>query len=497
MFAKLKNFIYGISVNWVSRLGIALTTSSFIIFIVIQLAMLAGILVNAYIGLIAYLLFPSLVVIGLILVPLGWYIYVKGTGKTIRALLSERFNPVDIESGVSCSRMFRTIIILTVINILFLGVASIRMLSFMDEPHFCGTACHSVMNPEWVTYQASPHARVKCVECHVGEGAGALLDSKLNGTWQMISVTFDLLERPIPTPVHQLRPARETCEKCHWPDKFYGNRLKTIVNYKRDSLSTPIYTTLGLKIDAGKGAERSGIHWHVAKENEVRYASVDDKREKMLWVEVYQPDGSFKRYSNKDYHQQSDESKNIRSLDCVDCHNRATHIYEDPQKAVNERMSFGLLDRSLPYLNREALHAIIKNYPGRNAAMNGIANHLRGFYKRNYPEMAAENIALIDSCVNALQDIYNRNIHPEMNISWGSYPSHIGHKGGSGCFRCHNSKLVDEDNKSISYDCVLCHSIPAYESSEPFKFLSPADTTDRDFIMHKYLQEEFLNSYLK
>jgi len=333
------------------------------------------------------------------------------------------------------------------------------------------------------------------VECHVGEGAGALIDSKLNGTWQMISVTFDLLERPIPTPVHQLRPARETCEKCHWPDKFYGNRLKTIVNYQRDSLSTPLYTTLGLKIDAGKGAKRSGIHWHIARENEIRYASVDDEREKMLWVEVNQPDGVFKRYTNKDYQEQSNDIKNTRSFDCVDCHNRATHIYEDPQKAINERMSSGLLDRSLPYLNREALHAIIKHYPDQKAAMDGIANHLRGFYKRNFPELVAEKIASIDSCVHTLQDIYNRNIHPGMNISWGSYSSYIGHKGESGCFRCHNPKLVDDDNNSIPYDCVLCHSIPAYESSEPFRFLSLADSTDRDYMMHRYLQQEFLDSY--
>ncbi|MCP4582220.1 MAG: cytochrome C [candidate division Zixibacteria bacterium] len=495
MFTRFKNFLYGISVNRLSRLGIALTTSSFILFIIMQLAMFTGILVNAYVGLIAYLLFPSLIIIGLVLIPIGLNFHKRDTGRTIKEILKERFNAVELESGVTGSKVFRTILILTIFNILFLGIASNRMLNYMDGSHFCGTACHSVMSPEWTTYQASPHARVKCVECHVGEGAGALINSKLNGTWQMISVTLDLFERPIPTPVHQLRPARETCEKCHWPDKFYGNRLKTIVSYQRDSLSTPEYTTLGMKIDSGTGTDRRGIHWHVAQENEIRYISVDDEREKMLWVEVNQPGGGYKRYTNKEYPVQPDENKNIRNFDCVDCHNRATHVYEDPQKAVNERINLGLLDRSLPYLSREALHAIIKNYPDSNAAMDGIANHLRGFYKRNYPKLAATKIAAIDSSVHILQDIYNRNIHPQMNISWGSYPSHIGHKGESGCFRCHNPRLVDDENNSIPYDCVLCHSIPAYESSEPFKFLSSADTTDRDYMMHRYLQQEFLDSY--
>ena len=495
MFTKFGNFIYGISVNGVSKLGVVLTTSSFIIFLIAQLAMLTEVLTNAYIGLIVYLLFPSLFVIGLILTPIGWYKYKKNTGKTTIELLNERFEPVDTKAGVSGAKVFRTFIVLTIINILFLGCASIRMLHFMDEPYFCGTACHSVMDPEWTTYQVSPHAKVKCVECHVGEGVGALVDSKLNGAWQMISVTLNLYERPIPTPVHQLRPARETCEKCHWPDKFYGTRLITMVNYKRDSLSTPKYTSLGLKIDTGKSGQRSGIHWHIAQKNEIRYASVEDKREKMLWVEVHQLDGNFKRYTNKDYQQKPDEIEKIRVLDCVDCHNRATHIYEDPQRAINKRISEGLLDFSLPYLNREALHAIIKIYPDKNTAQNGIANHLRGYYKRNYPEVITQNIAVIDTCISVLGDIYNRNIHPQMNISWGSYPSLIGHKGENGCFRCHNSKLVDENNNSISYDCVLCHSISAYESSEPFMFLTPADSTDRDFNMHRYLQEEFLNCY--
>ncbi len=171
------------------------------------------------------------------------------------------------------------------------------MLHFMDSAEFCGTACHSVMNPEWTTYQASPHARVACVECHVGEGVGALVNSKLNGAWQMVSATFDLYERPIPTPVHQLRPARETCEKCHWPSKFYGSRLQTRIAYENDEASTPRYTTLNLKIDAGAAGD-TGVHWHISPGKEVRYASVDDEREEMIWVESLQPDGNVRRFVN-------------------------------------------------------------------------------------------------------------------------------------------------------------------------------------------------------
>ncbi|RKZ99301.1 MAG: hypothetical protein DRQ47_11305, partial [Gammaproteobacteria bacterium] len=299
MFARYVRFVQAVSINALGRLGVVLTTSSFITFVFLEMARFSGVLKNAYVGLITYLLFPALFVFGLVLIPIAWQMRRKETGKTTRELIDDQFQTAETERGFFGSKVFLSIGVLTFVNVVFFGLASTRMLIFMDESHFCGTACHSVMNPEWVTYQGSPHARVKCVECHVGEGVEAHISSKLSGLRQMVSVTFDLLERPIPTPVRELRPSRETCEKCHWPDKFYGQRLKTIARYQKDIESTPLYNTLSMKIDAGRGGPRSGIHWHVAEENVVRYASVDDEREEMIWVETRQPDGDFKRYTNR------------------------------------------------------------------------------------------------------------------------------------------------------------------------------------------------------
>lgn len=495
MFQRYLRFIRGVAVNRVGMIGVVLTTSSFITFVILELARLAGLLTNAYIGLVTYLLFPSLFVIGLVLIPIGWRLRRKQTGRTTRELLSDQFAPDDTKGGLFGSRVFMIVGMFTLANVIFLGAASSRMLGFMDEAEFCGTACHSVMNPEWVTYQDSPHARVKCVECHVGEGVGALVDSKLNGTWQMISVTFDLLERPIPTPVHQLRPARETCEKCHWPDKFYGSRLKTLVRYQRDSLSTPQYTTLSLKVDAGRAGNKSGIHWHVAAENEVRYVSVDDEREEMVLVEVRQPDGSFKRYRNSALidPEAAETATEARSVDCIDCHNRATHIYEQPGPALDKRMELGLLPRTLPYLKREALAALTTNYPDSVAARDGIANHLHGFYQRQFPRVATQQSAAIDSAISVLQAVYFRNVHHGMNITWGAYESHIGHRGNKdGCFRCHNPNMIAEDGEAIRSDCTMCHSILAFDEKRPFAYLNAPDTTDAEFRMHESLRQEFL-----
>ena len=491
------NFIRGVSVNKTGKTGVVLTTSSFMTMIFLELLRATGILTNAYIGLITYLLLPTLFVIGLILIPVAWFKYKKESGKSTRELLHLQFSTQELEESHLGSKLFRTLLIFTLINILFLSIASMRMLNFMDKAVFCGTACHSVMGPEWATYQDSPHSRVACVECHVGEGVGALIDSKINGTWQMISITFDLYEKPIPTPVHQLRPARETCEKCHWPEKFYGSKLKSIVHYDTDEKSTPKYTTLALKIDMGEESGKSGIHWHIAEDNMVRYASVNDEREEIYWVEAKQKDGRFKKFVNKKLSADKEAYNNIRIMDCVDCHNRATHIYEDPREAVDLRMRTGKIDRTLPYIKREALGALLSSFTTQDRAAEIIYNRVYGFYRENYPALLGTKSGEIAKTVSTLQQIYAKNIHFGMNVDWGAYPNFLGHKAGGGCFRCHNNNLVDENNVAVRHDCTLCHSILADGSPEPFTYLKKASSADRDSLMHEYLQDEFLQYFTK
>ncbi len=496
MLEKYLNFIRCVSIRWQGKLGVILTTSSFITMVLLEFFRLIGALTNTYIGLVTYLALPPLFVIGLILIIIGWYTLKKETGKSTEEVLAMQCGAQDIKGSYTGSPIFKTAIVLSLIGVIFLVGISFKMLSFMDEAEFCGTACHSVMNPEWVTYKQSPHARVDCVQCHVGEGTGALISSKMNGLWQVISVTFDLLERPIPTPVHQLRPARETCEKCHWPEKFYGSSLRSVVWYDLDSGSTAKYTTLNMKIDAERATGKAGIHWHVAEENEVHYAFADDERTEIIWAEAKQPDGSFRTYNNSQLIEA--EAIDSRSMDCVDCHNRATHIYENPSNAIDARIRIGLLSRELPFLKREALAAISAGYADRKSAMDGIANHMHHFYRTSYPKLAIAKMMAVDSAVTTLQAIYNRNIHHDMKIEWGSYPSHIGHTSETnGCFRCHNSYFKDDENESIGYDCTLCHSILAEGQDQPFKFLLAPDTLDPNYQMHKYLQQEFINSYME
>jgi hypothetical protein len=384
--------------------------------------------------------------------------------------------------------------VLTLVNVLFLGTVGARMLHFMDEPRFCGTACHKVMSPEWTTYQDSPHARVKCVECHVGEGADAMFHAKLNGLWQIISATFNLYERPIPTPVRQLRPARETCEQCHWPDKFYGSRMQVRRHHAFDETSTPSYTTLSLKVGSGTGARRGEIHWHIAEQNEVRYAAADDRREEMLWVEIHTGDGEYRRYTNRQLSDSLAAEQELRVMDCVDCHNRATHVYQNPERAVDEMIAVGQIDGTLPAIKKLGLKAISPAYADEDAAQTGIDNTIRGTYAREYRKETASKQREIDRAIANLRANHRRNIHHRMNVTWGAYPDHRGHDGDGGCFRCHNPDMVDAEGRAIPYDCTLCHSILAFQSAEPFRFLASPATADPDSAMHVYLRKEFLEA---
>ena len=377
---------------------------------------------------------------------------------------------------------------------------------YMDDSEFCGTACHTIMGPEWQVYSVSPHSRVACVECHIGEGIEALVSAKINGAWQAVATMFDLYDRPIGTPIHNLRPASETCNKCHWPEKHYGSKLVKIERYRDDETNTKQYTTLNLKVDAANGVG-SGIHWHISEENEVRYSSVNDLREDMIWVDVRQEDGSFKRYRNRNLPDSLASDTEPRIMDCVDCHNRATHIYEQPDAALDRAMARGDIDTELPFIKREALAAIITPYPEKEFGLTQIEDRLEAFYEFEYPD---ENYPELARSIESVKAIYDRNIHPDMKIDWNTYPNHLGHRvefgcfschnfmqheQSDGCFRCHNRHLIDDDGVAISDECTLCHSILSLGEEDPLQYLLNQEFKSFDEHKYTYFREEYLKNF--
>jgi hypothetical protein len=333
----------------------------------------------------------------------------------------------------------------------------------MDSPAFCGS-CHTVMDAEATAHRLSPHARVRCVECHIGPGASWFVKSKLSGSWQLVSVTLGLYPRPIPTPVHNLRPARDTCEQCHWPTKFVGDRLKVVTRHADDAENTPLKTVLLLHVGGQQGTRTRGIHWHVDPGVRVRFLS-DAKRERIGAVELVDAGGG----PSRTYDVKGDPIPDARwrEMDCIDCHNRPTHIYRSPEEEVDAALESGRISRTLPFVRRESVKALRVTYPSAAAARAGLKKQLSDFYAKEDPARAGERSAAVEAAAAELGEIWARNVWPRMNITWGTYPSLLGHDATPGCFRCHDGDHTTKGGDAISNDCELCHKVLAQDEKDP------------------------------
>lgn len=499
-------FIQLLFLNWIGKIGVILSSTAFISFFILEGLSLIGVFRNTYTGIVTYFLIPIIFVVGLILLPFAWRKQKAETGATLHHVFIDKLESGEVDGQNFWEKVVPVVGILTIVNVLFIVGAGSSAMHYMDDSEFCGTACHTIMGPEWQVYSESPHSRVACVDCHIGEGVEALISAKVNGAWQAIATVFDLYDKPIGTPIHNLRPASETCAKCHWPEKHYGSKLVKLQRFKDDENNTRQFTTLNLKVDATHGVG-SGIHWHISEENEVRYTSVDDHREKMIWVEVKQPDGSYKRYTNDKFLDSLESATQPRIMDCVDCHNRATHIYERPDAALDKALARGDIDRSIPFIKREALAAITTPYPEKEMGLEQIKERLVSFYAIEYPD--DQYPGLIGS-IETILAIYDRNIHPEMKIEWNTYPNHLGHRvefgcfschnfmqheQSDGCFRCHNRHLVDSEGVSISDDCTLCHSILSLGEEDPLQYLLNQEFKSFEEHKNTYFREEYLKNF--
>jgi nitrate/TMAO reductase-like tetraheme cytochrome c subunit len=371
-----------------------------------------------------------------------------------------------------------TFVAFSAINIAFTMVIFIASLEYMDSAAFCGLVCHSVMEPEYSAYQRSPHARVGCVDCHIGPGASWFVRSKISGLRQVYAVTAKTYSRPIPTPIEHLRPARETCEQCHWPEKFHDDKLKIITHFDTDRNNTKHYTALLLKVGgpAAEGERARGIHWHVSGGNRVVYISVKGERLAIPWVRLElagQPPVDY-RFTGSSLTDAKIAAATKRTMDCVDCHNRPTHIY----KTAKEELDL-MLDRwpelqKIPYLMKAAVEVTARKFNEDEIQRGDVGLALLDWYN-DHPEENPD-ATLLKQAADQVQAIYSENVWPQMNITWGTYPNHIGHGTSAGCLRCHGNDHVTAEGKVLRSDCRLCHTILALDETNPPLF---------DFIVHK------------
>lgn len=442
----------------ISFAGGLVSALSAALFLVFFIAESMGWHTNPYMGMVFVIILPLCFIAGLVLIPLG----VWRQHRRVAAGKAELQWPTLNLNSPRHRRVTAIVLVLTLMNVVIVSLAAYSGLHYMDSTEFCGTVCHEVMEPQHLAFEAGAHARVGCVQCHIGPGASWFVQSKLSGTRQIFAVTLNTFSRPIPQPVRNLRPARETCEQCHWPEKFHGDKVVTRRDYGDDEANTVTETTLQLHV--GGGSERlrkaTGIHWHTSASSTIEYVATDERRDVIPWVRVTDRDGSVREYVAEGTPAETITNGATRRFDCVDCHNRAGHPFDNtPERAVNAALASGEMPTDLPFARRESVAALKATYDSKAAALDAIAATLRGFYRTEVSEAYMGRRQDVERVVNATQELYRRNVFPSMNVGFGTYSNNIGHMDFPGCFRCHDDNHKTKDGRVISQSCDLCHEI--------------------------------------
>ena len=355
-----------------------------------------------------------------------------------------------------------------------LGVLTLAVLvggayawDYTNSPRFCGSVCHT-MPPEFSAYEISPHARVRCVECHIGRGFIATQITRKAG--DIRHVIFTITKKyEYPITANDMRPARETCERCHFPEKFSDDSLRVIKKYGEDYYNTP--ETIYLILKTGGGSQRTGlgkgIHWHI--ENRILYYPTDRTEQNIPYVRVYNEDGSVDEYIDLESSVKPADidEKDLKEIDCITCHNRITHLVNMPGVSVDIALDRKIIDPTIPEIRLKAVEALTADYITQDQAINGIAG-LEDYYRVVYPDYYVGNRQTILSAIKALQDIFSQSVFIEQKSNWYSHPDNIGHQNFPGCFRCHDGKHLNTQQEPIRLECNLCHSIPKVASAQEF-----------------------------
>jgi len=341
--------------------------------------------------------------------------------------------------------------------------AAATVWEYTNSPKFCGTTCHT-MPPEYTAYKVSPHARVACVDCHLGQES--ILATVPRKTKELRHVIYALTqEYETPIYVKSLRPARFTCEKCHYPEKFSMDSVKVIHHYKEDEQNTQEFVTLILKTGGGSKREGlgKGIHWHI--ENQVWYIATDKLYQNIPYVRTVDENGQVREYLDVDAELPPDfverNQDKLRLMDCIDCHNRISHDFRSPERAMDDAIFRRIIASDIPYIKKWGVELLSGPYPDHETAFRAI-DRLPERYRIKYPDWYANeaNQAKLRAAIQQLKVIYSRTVFPDMDVGWKTHPNNTGHLEFPGCFRCHDGKHFGPQGDAIRLECNICHTIP-------------------------------------
>lgn len=452
--------------NWISAIGGVVALGGLFSFFFLAWMDLVRGDKNPYLGIFTYIVAPGFLIAGLSMVFFGAWAQRRWAIKHAHTM------PDKWRLDFSNRKQRQRLVAFGACAVLFIGLSafgSFQTFHYSESTQFCGQVCHNAMNPEFVTYQRGAHARVACVECHVGSGAEHFIRAKINGTHQLIAYMLDNYNRPIDTPVKNLRPAQDTCEKCHWPEKFAGNIQVDYEHFLSDKKNTSYTARMLLHVNkSSPGAPLGGIHWHVNTTEKVEYYAIDDKRQDIPWMRVTNLKEGTSKVFRIDSFKGEPPADRIRVMDCIDCHNRPSHVFPTANEAVERSLASGALSLKLPNIKRVAVQAMVqKEITSDAAASQKIADFIKSKYTD--PALAAE----VTGAIAEVQKIFAVSIFPDRKADWRVYPNNIGHKDWPGCFRCHDDKHKTATGQKVrSSDCNSCHVIIAQGKGADLETLS-------------------------
>ena len=451
--------LYRNPISYFGGLIILVTVMLILLFLLLSFSLQTP---SPYIGILTYMIFPGFLVLGILIFFYG----ISRESRRRRRIGAKEALPypkLDL-NDLRQRKIFTFVLTGGCLLGILLSFVGYNGYLFTDSNTFCGKLCHRIMKPEYTAYLNGPHARVPCVDCHVGTGVSWYVKSKISGVPQVFATLFQTYSTPIPVPLTNLRPARETCEECHWPEKFYGAQLIQNPYFRYNEKNTPEQISLLVKTGGGTPnlGENAGIHWHMAINEKVYFKSKDQELQQIPWIKVISGDGSVIVYRDKSIKITDEELDKlpIHFMDCMDCHNRPSHVFLPPETAVDRAMAGGNISPKLPWIKKLALDALVKKYDDGQNENEAMRQFIEDYYAKNFPDVLRNQKTLVSQAIDTIFTIYDRNVFPTMKVNWTTYPNNIGHRNWPGCFRCHNDRHVSQTGKVLTSSCPICHTIP-------------------------------------
>lgn len=440
---------------------------------------------NVYLGIFTYVLLPPFLILGLLLIPLGAY---RKRKRILKGLDLPQPKSIYIDPTIPAHRNAIFVFVIgTSLLVIMTVIGSYKAFHYTESVHFCGLLCHQVMHPQYTVYAQSSHARVKCVDCHIGAGADWYVRSKLSGLRQVYKTMSGTYPKPIPNPIHNLRPAAETCEQCHWPEKFYGSFELQRKYFPASETEYPSWYIRMLVHVGGNRGQGGAIHSHMYIDNKIYYAAEDEKRQKIPWIKSVDGQGKETVYTSDDslFKDKEPSPELIRKMDCMDCHNRPAHRFQPPYELINEQLLSGKINPRIPLIKQKAMEVLSGDYASQEEGEAEIRQKLTKFYQEKHKDFYASARSDVEKAIEEIVNLYHENFFPEMKTRWDIYPENIGHLTSPGCFRCHDGGHKSQEGKVISRDCKICHTIieqgppgAVAKSTDGLEFTHPFDETN-------------------